>query len=171
MTTEYILNLYQFNAWANKRILDTASQISPEQMQAETNPSFGSVHNTLVHIMSAQWLWLNRWRGVSLNAFLDPKTFPDLKSIRSRWDEIERETSSFVLTCTEEKLAQIVSYTNFRGEIHGYMLWQEMLHQVNHATQHRSEVALILTGWNYSPGGMDFLNFVDFKRSSEKNKN
>jgi uncharacterized damage-inducible protein DinB len=138
-------------------------------MRAETNPSFGSVHNTLVHIISAQWVWLNRWRGVSLSAFLDPKTFPDLKSLRSRWKEIERETGRFVLACTDENLAQVVSYTNFRGEIHGYALWQEMLHQVNHATQHRSEVALILTGWNYSPGAMDFLVFVDSERLSVKN--
>lgn len=49
MSFEIIQKLYQFNTWANKRILDTAAQLSPEQMRAETNPSFGFVHNTCPH--------------------------------------------------------------------------------------------------------------------------
>jgi len=161
MSIELIHNLYQFNDWANNRILNTASQLSPEQMRAETNSSFGSVQNTLVHIMSAQWLWLNRWRGSSLQVMLYPLDFPDFSSLRNRWDEINRETLAFVLTCTEENLAQTLAYRNSRDEEHSYPLWKQMVHQVNHATQHRSEVAMILTGWNLSPGAMDFLVFVD----------
>jgi len=161
MSIEIIQNLYQFNTWANKRILDTATQLSPEQMLAETNPSFGSIHNTLIHIMSAQWLWLNRWRGISLRVMLDPLDFPDFASLRNRWDEINRETQSFVLACTEETLGRTLAYRNSRDEEHAYPLWKQMVHQVNHSTQHRSEVAMILTGWNLSPGAMDFLVFVD----------
>ena len=45
----------------------------------------------------------------------------------------------------EPDLARVVSYVNFQGETWAYPLWQQLLHQVNHATQHRSEAALLLT--------------------------
>jgi uncharacterized damage-inducible protein DinB len=167
MITNYITTLYQYNRWANNRILDTAGQLSHEQLNAETNPSFGSIHNTLVHILSAQWLWLNRWRGVSLRGMLDPTIFPDLKSIRSRWDEVEVETQKTVNSSTESDLNEIIEYRNSRDEDWSYPLWQQMVHQVNHATQHRSEIAMVLTEWNYSPGSMDFLFFID-KEISKK---
>jgi uncharacterized damage-inducible protein DinB len=158
---ELIEQYYRYNTWANGRILETAAEISPQKYFAETNPNFGSIHNTLVHIMSAQWLWLNRWKGVSLKAMLNPETFPDLTAVRTRWTEIEEATGVFVLTCTEESLARPLSYQNLRGETFAYPLWNMMLHQVNHATQHRSETAMILTQYGHSTGAMDFLVFVD----------
>jgi len=164
MIIEIIRNLYQYNAWANARILDTAAQLSPEQFRAEASASFGSVHGTLDHIMSAQWLWLARWQGSSPSAMLDPQAFPDLDALRARWDQIERETQDFVAACSETDLARIIGYRNFQNERWAYPLWQQMVHQVNHATQHRSEVALLLSQWGYSPGWLDLLYFVDVQQ-------
>jgi uncharacterized damage-inducible protein DinB len=36
-----------------------------------------------------------------------------------------------------------------------------MVHQVNHSTQHRSEVAAMLTQFGHSPGWLDFLVYID----------
>ena len=52
-------------------------------------------------------------------------------------------------------------YVNFQGETWTYPLWQQLLHQVNHATQHRSEVAAQLTRFRHSPGWLDFLVYLD----------
>lgn len=42
----------EYNAWANQRVLDTAARLTPEQYRADGGASFGSFHDTLVHIMS-----------------------------------------------------------------------------------------------------------------------
>jgi len=47
------------------------------------------VHETLVHIMAAQWIWLARWNGTSPTSMLSAAEFPDLNSIRGRWEQID----------------------------------------------------------------------------------
>jgi len=161
MITEIIRSLYQYNHWANARILATAAHLSPQQLTEPRGASFDSIHNTLVHIMSAQWIWLLRWKGTSPRAMLDPRAFLDLAAISANWDDIERDTHEFIVTVGENDLVRIVRYVNTQGEEWAYLLWQQMIHQVNHATQHRSEVAMILTEFGYSPGWLDLLYFYD----------
>lgn len=60
-------------------------------------------------------------------------------------------------------LARVVAYLNIEGERWAYPLWQQMLHQVNHATQHRSEAAMLLTPFGQSPGWLDVLYYLDLK--------
>ncbi|MBI9049187.1 MAG: DinB family protein [Anaerolineaceae bacterium] len=158
-----ITNLYQFNNWANKRILDGCAKLTPEQYHEPSLGNFGSVHATLVHILAVQWLWLQRWQGQSLSSFFEPDDFADLAALRNHWQKVEGETQAFIGTCSNPTLAKISSYRNFNNEEWSYPLWQMMLHQANHATQHRSEIALLLTEWGHSPGMMDFLYSMDVK--------
>ena len=65
MTPEEIRSLYDYNAWANRRALDAASALTPEQFSKPLGSSFSSVRDTLAHI----------WRGVDLaGAFSGPLT-------------------------------------------------------------------------------------------------
>jgi uncharacterized damage-inducible protein DinB len=91
----------------------------------------------------------------------DPTEFPDVPALRTRWDEVEAATSQYVATLREPDLARVVSYVNFQGETWAYPLWQQLLHQVNHSTQHRSEAALLLSRLGHSPGWLDLLVYVD----------
>lgn len=165
MMIKLIGDLYEYNSWANGHILDTVAQLSPDQLNAEDSSSFGSIHSTLVHIVGVQWLWLRRWQGHLPATMFDPQTFPDLNSLRTHWHQVERETHDFVAACIEADLARIITYRNLQNEQWAYPLWQQMLHQINHATQHRSEVAMVLSALGYSPGWLDLLYFVDVQAS------
>ncbi len=161
MTPSAIRTLFRYNAWANARILDAAARLTPLQLLAGGGASWGSVRDTLVHTMGAQWIHLERWNGRSPRAGLAAAEFPDLASIRARWDAIERDTRGFVAGLTDGRLETVVEYTNLKGERWAYPLWQQMLHQVNHSTQHRSEVAVMLTQFGCSPGDLDLLYCID----------
>jgi len=161
--TEIVRNLYDYNAWANARILDTAAKLTPEQLLAPGGASFDSVRDTLVHTMGVQWLYLERWRGRAPRELPAPADFSDLAAIRARWDEIERDTQVFVAALDDVWLSAPLSYVNMQGETWTYPLWQQMIHGVNHATQHRSETAVLLTQFGHSPGWLDLLYFVDLR--------
>ena len=157
--------MYRYNAWANARVLEAAAKLTPQQLVEPRGASFDSVRDTLVHTLGAQWLYLERWNGRSPKAMPEAAAFPDLASIRTRWTDVERDTAAFVARLDDAKAVAPIEYTNFQGERWTSPLWQQMLHQVNHATQHRSEAAMILTAFGHSPGWLDFLYFIDLEGS------
>jgi uncharacterized damage-inducible protein DinB len=157
---DQIRALYAYNAWANDRILDTAARLDREQFLADED-GVGSIRDTLVHTAAAQAVWLERWRGGPPLQLWDAEAFPDVATLRQRWADVERATAEYLAALTPPKLGRDVSYLNFRGETWSYPLWQQLIHQVNHATQHRSEAALFLTRHGHSPGNLDFLIYFD----------
>ena len=161
MIAAAIRTLYDYNAWANARILEASGRVSREQLVQTRGANSESLRGTLVHTMAAQWLYLERWQGRSPRAMPQAADFADLPAITARWAAIERTTHAFVAGLGDADVARVVEYTNFQDERWAYPLWQQMMHQVNHATQHRSEAAVILTELGCSPGGLDLLYFVD----------
>ena len=70
-------------------------------------------------------------------------------------------TAQFIAALPSARLSDVIEYVNTRGEAWSYPLWQQWVHQVNHATQHRIEVAVMLTEFGVSPGDLDFLVYQD----------
>lgn len=156
-----ITGLYAYNRWANQRILDTAEMLTHEQLLAPVGASFPSARDTLVHTMQVQHNWLHRFQEKPVPAPMPLDGFPDLAVIRAAWHRIERETEAYIANLTETDLFLVIEYVNSHGVLCRYTRWQMLIHQVNHATQHRSEVAVMLTQFGYSPGWLDYLVYVD----------
>jgi uncharacterized damage-inducible protein DinB len=160
MIVDVIRSLYDYSAWANQRVLDTAEELSEDQFLEDAGPSHGSLRNTFVHTMSGQWIWLERWQGTSPPAMLNQTGFPDLPSIRTHWGEIEDDTRRYLDRLESDQLDKVISYTTTGGTPGAYPLWQLIVQQVNHQTQHRSEAAVMLTNFGHSPGDLDFVVYL-----------
>ena len=160
MINEIIRALYNYSTWANQRVLDIAAELSEDQLLEDLGPSHGSLRNTFVHTMSGQWIWLERWQGTSPPAMLDRADFPDLISIRTRWEEIENDTRQYLDRLEPDQLEMDISYTTTGGTPGAYPLWQLIMQQVNHQTQHRSEAAVMLTNFGHSPGDLDLVVYL-----------
>ena len=160
MNTQDIQLLYRYNRWANKRILDTVARITNEQFLAPDSYPHGGLRGTLTHTLFAEWIWRNRWQGESPTERIKPEEFSTLDSLRARWLEEEKALDAFVQSLTNEKLNSPFQYKNTRGEPLENILWQVMLHLVNHGTQHRGEAAAMLTELGHSPGDIDFIVFL-----------
>jgi uncharacterized damage-inducible protein DinB len=161
MDLERIKALYDFNRWANGRVLEAAEKLSLEQFTNDLKSSYPSVRDTLVHIMGAEWIWLERWSGNSPKALLAAAEFPTVSAIRNRWTEIERGQKAFLASATEESLQKVVTYLNLRGERWEYPLWQILQHLVNHSTYHRGQVTTMFRQLGARPVETDFLVYYD----------
>ena len=115
--------------------------------------------------MWAQWIWLERCRGASPTALWQPGEFPYVATLTARWREVDAVTHGFLDALTEDDLERVIAYQNVAGETWRYPVWQALLHQANHAQQHRSEAALLLTRAGSSPGSLDLLVFEDERQA------
>ena len=153
--------LYEYNRWANARVLKTVSALTEEQFRRDLGGSYRSVRDALVHILSAEWIWLMRWKGTSPQAMLDPAEFLELDLVKATWSQIEREQDEFVKGVTDESLSNVVAYVNTRGETWRYPLTHMMQHLVNHSSYHRGQVSLMLRQLGAAPAPTDLLVFFD----------
>ena len=160
MKKSEILTLYQYNTWANARILNAASNVTPEQFLAPAPFSHGDLRGTLVHTLFAEWIWRRRWEGHSPTEWLTPEDFPALDTLRSRWTIEEQVLMAFVENISEPDLDSTIRFSRMGGEPRENTLWHLMVHLVNHGTQHRSEAAAMLTEFGYSPGDIDFIIYL-----------
>ena len=160
MNKQDILVLYQYNQWANARILDAAANVTTEQFLALASFPHGGLRGTLVHALSAEWIWRSRWEGTSPTSLLKSDEFPTFEPLRTRWAAEEKMLMNFVESITDERLNRSFDYRNTSGQPFTRILWQAMAHVVNHGTQHRTEAAAILTDLGHSPGDIDLIFFV-----------
>ncbi|HSL29642.1 MAG TPA: DinB family protein [Anaerolineales bacterium] len=153
--------LYRYNQWANGKILNAAAGVTEEQFLAPAAFPHGGLRSTLVHVLSAEWIWRKRWEGTSPTSLLKPDDFPTFESLCKRWLEEERQLMDFVDHVDDEALNRAFHYSNTTGQPFSRILWQAMAHVVNHGTQHRTEAAAMLTGYGYSPGDIDLIIFLN----------
>jgi uncharacterized damage-inducible protein DinB len=162
MLATVLRELYGYNRWATERLLEVAERLTPEQLHAPGDAGHGSAHNTLLHLMDTQQSWLAWWDGSlsaaeAYNLTINPADFPDLPSLRALWEKVEKATQAFVAGLKDEDVARVYTQTLPNGANFRMPLWQMMLHVANHGTQHRSEVAAMLTSFGHSPGNLDLL--------------
>ena len=66
MNRSDVLTLYDYNYWANGRVLSATANVSPELFTAPFMVSHGSLRGTLVHILAAEVVWRLRCQeGIS----------------------------------------------------------------------------------------------------------
>ncbi len=161
-----ICELYDYNYWANRLILSKAKLVSEAQLKEPTGFSFDSLHGTLLHTMSAEWLWRTRMQeGISPPAMHDPADFPTLASVAAAFAQEEAQMRAFLGSLSDADLRRTITYRNTRHEACSNELWQSLAHVVLHGMQHRSECAAMLTSFGQSPGWIDLIVFVRERQS------
>jgi len=151
MQVSDLRQLKEYDAWATAKILEQAVMLTPEQFTATPVSGYPSVRDTLVHAMSAELMWRIIWQGDERRPALVPDDFPTCGSIAERWQIEDRSTLSYLATLSDADLEQDVSGFGPLG--------MTIMHVLMHGMQHRSEVAMLVTVFGYSPGNVDLVFF------------
>ena len=139
--------LYEYDRWANNRVLQAVSGLSDEQFIRDLGGSFRSVRDTLVHIIGGEWGWLACWKEPTPSsafvtdlwtrhdALFHPEAFPNVAAVQRKWAEVEKEQAEFVNGVTNESLGKMVPIRTTQVS-----LAHLMQHLANHSTYHRGQV-------------------------------
>jgi uncharacterized damage-inducible protein DinB len=167
MTVKDLERLYDYGYWANQKLFQVLSQLTPEQFTQSVSGSYGSIRNTLVHVLSAEWGWLDRCGGPKRGPALKPDDYPTVDSLVKTWRSVEEYLRDFLSKLKDEDLGRIVEYQNPRGERRTGILGDLLQHGAVHGVHHRGQVALLLRMLGYVPGNFDLLFYDADKRAAK----
>jgi len=144
---KYFQKLYQFNAWANQRVLKCLK---------DQRVSHEKIISLMGHIAAAEMLWLHRVKGL-------PK--PDVKL----WSNYSLDDLTGMLGKADELWLDYVqatdnfdrelNYTNYTGDPFVNNVEAIMIHTMNHASYHRGQVAMLLRLNGFEPVNTDFITY------------
>ena len=144
VTPELLRFLFQFNQWADRRMLDACASLSNEQFTRNLGSSFSSVRDTVAHLYGAEYVWNERIHGRSPTALVSGAGFPDLAAVRVKLEEMDAYYIDFVSKLTQEDLDRVIRYKGFTGEEFSNPLWQSLHQLTNHASYHRGQITTML---------------------------
>jgi uncharacterized damage-inducible protein DinB len=159
MDANYVRTLFEYERWANARVLAAVERLNQEQFMRDMRNSMPSVRDTMVHILSAQRTWLSRWNGVSPTRMLEPAKFPDMKALSAAWRLLEAELVVWLGSLTDERLKSQLAYTTLSGQPQSHPLWQQLAHLVNHSSYHRGQITTMLRQLGADPVNTDLITF------------
>ena len=136
--------LVQYTIWANHRVMRACATIPVDDFKRELGASYGGIRGTLAHIMWTEWLWLERWKGVSPPGPPDESDFADVVALRDRWKVIEDHRRAWMDALPASGASSLIHYRNTAGAAFSAPLWQLVQHAANHSTYHRGQVTVLL---------------------------
>jgi uncharacterized damage-inducible protein DinB len=176
MKIDEIKLLYDYNDWADARILAACAKVSPEQYVAPDSYGRGGLRAVMVHILDNIWQQRITLQGYYEKPLaneaaydateLHEDAFPTFTVLQGRWLIEQKEMWAVLDILTEETLNGTIRYV-IPGVMRERVVWHILLDLILHATQHRSEAAALLTGYGQSPGDFDFIMFQK-ERAEEK---
>lgn len=161
MTVKALEDLFEYSYWANRKLFDVIARLTPEQFTQTVAGSYGSVRNTMVHILSAEAGWLDRCGGPKRGPRLRPEDFPTVGSVFDAWTSVETNMRQFLAALKDEDLGRQIDFSLDPSREFSMPMGKLMLHTAIHGVHHRGQVALLLRSLGYTPGNFDIFNYYD----------
>jgi uncharacterized damage-inducible protein DinB len=146
----------RYNRWANLRLLDVCAELSDAQLDATTKGTFGSVRETLMHLFASEEGYVRHFTGTSPTPPLKQLTsFAGFDELRRR---AERSGHELITIAEQGDLSQIFYLDGGTYEVPAVVV---LIQAVNHAIDHRSQIATLLSQQDIEPPDLDGWSYND----------
>lgn len=147
--------LIGYNEWANDRLLAACAGL-PEA-------EFAGIASRLQHALSTQVYWHARWlhserKGGEIVAEIEQMA--TLDALRTAYARSHEEMRAFGEALTDADCERTENWWKVDGYDATMALGDTIVQVVNHATQHRSEIAVEISAAGHSPGDLDYLFYI-----------
>src|SRR5438132_106698 len=135
-----LTTLFHHNTWANLKLLDFCEALSDEQLDTSATGTYGSVRDTLHHIVGAEVGYVRRVNGKLPAEPPSRDRFPGFEVLKqaARWSGDE------LLQLALSTHADTIVREVWQGTVAQYKLASLMMQAINHATEQRTQVSDII---------------------------
>jgi uncharacterized damage-inducible protein DinB len=157
MNADAFRHLYGYHFAENRKIWDAyATQLSDEQFTQPIDYSHGSVRDQILHIMDCDDIWFSELRGVK--PLGPPSMIDDRDMIRLHWDGIEQGMQAYLAELRDDMLfARPIQEPDEDKDL---IVWQVLLHVVNHGTDHRAQLLRLFNDLGVKTSYQDYIFYV-----------
>jgi uncharacterized damage-inducible protein DinB len=120
----------------------------------------------LAHVLSAEWIWLNRCGGSTGGTRPTPDDFPTLGPLIDTWSKVEAQVRKYLSGLRDQDLFHCVEFIMGNTTKVSRPVGELMQHAAMHAAHHRGQVALLLRTLGYVPGNFDMFLYDSEKQNA-----
>ncbi|HSN76380.1 MAG TPA: DinB family protein [Anaerolineae bacterium] len=155
--TDTLTTLYRHHRWANLRILEECAGLSDEQLDATVVGTFGSIRDTLQHIVTAERSYFSR---ISTGQpYRHPEDAPPL-TLAEMTEWVHASGAGLIEWAPKVQAGDAVEI-DWDGVLRAVPKTILLTQAINHATEHRSQVMAILTQLGIEPPELDSWAYFD----------
>ena len=158
LSVEDLRDHVSYSAWASRRLVHAASELSEAELLRDFQTSDRSVLGTLVHTFAADRLWLARLQKSPRLQYSSEADY-HLPVLQNEWPAIYRQWDDLLKGWSDDEAVTNLDYQDMRGNSWKQPIWQLVLHVVNHATHHRGQVSGFLRTMGRVPPVLDLVAY------------
>jgi uncharacterized damage-inducible protein DinB len=149
------------NQWANGHIYDCVAAMSDDAYRQDRKAFFGSIHNTLNHLLLVDRLWTCRIKGKPLGfTSLSDILYDDFEELRDVRHGEDIALIELVASFSEDDLQSSIVYQTTEGAPGDQPIWLILATLFNHQTHHRGQIHTMLTQAGITPQPLDIMYYV-----------
>lgn len=151
--------LYDYHFSENHRLWDEyVTPLTFKSYKRDSKYSHGSVRDQLVHLISVDEILFSELRGILPVEPLPPTEVDDREAIRAQWDRVEQGMREYLTNLRDDILFE--KPIKEPKEDQGLLVWQVLLHVINHGTDHRAQLLRQLHDLGVRTTSQDFIFYV-----------
>lgn len=153
-----LVELFRHNLWANLRLLEACADLDEQQLAATATGTYGSIYDTLTHILRSEQGYLRRLSGKQPENPLRREDHPDFDALRLHAQHSGEGLIEIAATISPDDVWQVEWHDDRVLPVTGGML---LTQAITHGTEHRAQVMTILTQQGIEPPDLSAWYYVE----------
>lgn len=139
--------LFRHHAWVTDRLIEFCAGLSEDRLAADTSNTYGSIIDTLAHVVSSEGYHVFALTGDWTDPPFDDEGPVALDDLRNR----ARRTGEVLIHLAEGTEPKAVVTLPRRGEERSLPVASVLAQALHHGATHREQVIAILSGFGIRP--------------------
>lgn len=164
VAVEQLRTLFDYSIWARNKILGLVEKLDETQLRnAPESGVYGSIYNTLAHMVVSEWLWIQRCLGEAPLKLPTAEDFANLRVLVDWWNEQHVTATNYLASISDDDLGREITYAAPDGKTRTRKVWHMLLQVPNHQTEHRSQIATMLGQMGMEVPATDLVVYLSEK--------